>query len=88
MQGSSDIILESKSRLKLTGADGIISFSENEAVFSTSLGLLAVSGSGLTVESFDRDSGEISVKGSVYAVFYPQKKSGEKGFFKRLFGVG
>jgi sporulation protein YabP len=86
MQGQSDIIIESKSRLKLSGADGIISFSENEAVFSTVLGCLAVSGSGLTVESFDRENGEINVSGSIFAVFYPQKKSEEKGFFKRLFG--
>lgn len=86
MQDKSDIIINSKSKMLITGVEGITDFSEKEAVFSTTLGYLAVSGSSLTVEGFDREEGTVNITGNIQAVFYPGGKKNERGFFGRVFG--
>ena len=88
MQNESDLIIKSRSKAEITGASGIISFNENEAVFSTELGCLAIAGAGLTVDSFDRENGVITVSGNISAAFYPTSKQNksEDGLLKRMFG--
>ena len=84
----SKVTIYSRSKAEITGASGIISFNENEAVFSTELGCLALSGTALTIDSFDRENGIITVSGSVNAAFYPltKKDKNEDGLLKRMFG--
>jgi len=88
MQNECDLIIKSRSKAQITGASGIISFNENEAVFSTELGCLAIAGTKLTVDNFDRQNGVITVSGSINAAFYPLSKQNksEDGLFKRMFG--
>lgn len=85
MQDSSDIIINSKSKVHITGVDGITGFSETEAVISTKLGYLAVTGNGLTVDGFDREEGTVNITGNIQAVFYPTGKKNEHGIFGRMF---
>lgn len=86
MQDNSDIIINSKSKVSVTGVEGITGFSDNEAVFKTTLGYLAVTGSSLTVEGFDREAGTVDITGNIQAVFYPGGKKNERGMLGRLFG--
>lgn len=88
MQDDSDIVINSRSKVRITGVEGITGFSENEAVFKTNLGYLAVTGSSLTVDGFDRDEGVVNVSGSIKAVFYPGGQKNDRGFFSKLFGKG
>ena len=83
----SEIIITKRSSAKITGATGIISFSDNEAVFKTELGCLALTGTSLTVDSFDRENGVILVSGNINAAFYPSSKTEKNGdgFIKRMF---
>ena len=86
MNETSEIIIDSRKSLTVSGVDGIVNFSETEAVFSTVLGFLAVTGSGFTVEGFDKENGTVKVTGNIAAVFYPGGKKDKRGFFKKLFG--
>ena len=83
---NSDIIINSRSKVLITGVEGITGFSETEAVFKTALGCLAVTGSSLTVDGFDREEGTVNISGTIQAVFYPGTKKNERGVISRLFG--
>ena len=61
MQGSGEIVISGREKLTVSGVDGIISFCETEAVLSTSLGYLAVTGSELKVDGFDRGQGNVII---------------------------
>lgn len=86
MQDISDIIVNSKSKVKITGVEGITAFSDNEAIFKTNLGYLAVTGTSLFVDGFDREEGTVNISGSIQAVFYPGGKKNDRGVFGKLFG--
>ncbi|MBQ7699148.1 MAG: hypothetical protein IJT49_02260 [Clostridia bacterium] len=86
MLDNSDIIINSKSKVKITGVEGITGFGDTEAVFKTSLGYLAITGSSLTVDGFDREEGTVDLTGNISAVFYPGGKKNERGLFGKLFG--
>ena len=86
MPEESNITINNRCELNISGVDGITAFSENEAVLSTELGYLAVSGSDLHIDEFDRSTGAVVIKGKINAVFYPGGKKKETGFLKRLFG--
>jgi sporulation protein YabP len=87
MAEQSEIRIISKKSLFVSGADGITGFSDREAVISTSLGILAVSGHDLQIEEFNRAEMTVTIKGTVSAVFYPgNKKRDARGFFSRVFG--
>ena len=82
---NSDIVINSRNKVIITGVTGITGFSENEAVFKTTLGCLAVTGVSLTVDGFDREEGTVNISGSIQAVFYPGIKKAERGMTGRLF---
>ena len=82
---SSDIIINSRSKAEITGVSGIVGFSSGEAIFKTELGIVALTGSNLNIDNFDRENGIINVTGNIKAAFYPSAKKDEGGFFKRMF---
>lgn len=86
MSEFSDITVRSQRDITVTGVDGIVSFSETEAVLSTSLGFLAVTGSGFVFDGYDKDNGTAQITGKINAVFYPGGKKDKRSFFKKLFG--
>ena len=86
MSEESEIRILSKKSLTVTGAESMIGFSDREAVISTDLGILAVTGDGLTVDEFNKADMTISISGNIRAVFYPGNIKDARGFFKRAFG--
>lgn len=85
MNEESEITIYSRKKITVTGVDGIVNFSKSEAVFSTSLGYLAVTGGGFVIDGFDKDNGVVTVSGQISAVFYPGGKKDDRRFFKKLF---
>ncbi len=86
MGETSDITIRSQKDVTVTGVDGIVSFSETEAVLSTTLGFLAVTGSGFVFDGYDKDNGTAKITGKITAVFYPGGKKDKRSFIKKLFG--
>lgn len=84
MNENSDITLKSRKLMNVTGVDGIVSFSDTEAVFSTSLGFLAVTGNNFKIDGFDKDNFTVTLSGEISAVFYPGGKKENKGFLRKF----
>ncbi|MBP5208657.1 MAG: YabP/YqfC family sporulation protein [Clostridia bacterium] len=86
MNEQSDITVSSRKRAVIDGVAGILGFNSTEALFSTALGRVVISGSGLSVDGFDREAGKVTVNGKIDAVFYPAERKEAGNLFKNLFG--
>ena len=79
------IILDQRSRLTVSGVDGVESFDEGSIVMTTRAGSLIVQGSGLHIEKLSLDGGDLLVNGTVAALTYEESDDRSEGFFRRLF---
>lgn len=79
-----NIIMESRSKINISGVEDVISFDDETVLLSTSLGKLTVKGDGLHIVSYHTESGELTAEGRIHAAVYMgDAKSG--GFINRLF---
>lgn len=87
MDGVQDVCLFSRKRIELTGIEEVESFTDEQIILSSVLGMIAIEGHGLKIESFSMENGELKANGEVDSFYYYNKKaSGEKtGVFAKLF---
>lgn len=78
--------LDNRERLSLTGVEDVESFDEESMVISTAQGVLLLGGSGLHIQKYNVDSGELVIEGNVDEMVYDNAPAGKKGLFGRLFG--
>lgn len=80
----SNIIIEKRKKLSISGVKDCLSFDEETIVLSTVLGRLTVKGMALHITNFDTNSGDFTAEGKINAVVYTaDEKKG--GFFDRIF---
>ena len=83
-----DVCLFSRKRMELKGIEEVESFSETEIILVSSLGRIAVNGSGLKIGGFSAEKGDLTLTGTVDAFSYLDAEGGEgerRGLFRRLF---
>lgn len=81
----SNVVLENRSRLSVSGVEDVESFDEGLVVVNTSRGTLIVRGSELRMEKLSLDSGDIAVEGTIDGFEYETDTSSKEGFFTKLF---
>ena len=80
------VLLEGRKILKLTGIREVLSFQENQAEFSSTLGILQITGDKMHMEKLDLETGEVILSGRIDSLYYPEENPKEKrGFFSRFF---
>ena len=87
MEGLQDVCLFSRKRMELSGIEEVESFTEEQIVLSSLLGMIAVEGSHLKIESFSMEAGELKITGEIDSVYYYEKSGSreKKGMLARLF---
>lgn len=81
-----NVIMNSRSKLSLSGVGEIISFEEDNVELETSGGELTIRGENLKMEGFNSEVGDLDLSGKIYALVYVNSKSEHKGgIFKRIF---
>ena len=78
------LTLDHRSRLTVSGVDGVESFDESTIVMSTNCGSLIVRGSDLHIEKLSLDGGDLLVEGSVDSLTYEEDDSRQGSFLGRL----
>lgn len=82
----SNLVMESRKRLSLTGIVEVISFDEEKILLNTILGMLTIKGQGLKMNKLDVQNGDVVIVGMVHSVVYTGEVKKEKGsFLARLF---
>lgn len=85
----SNISLENRKKLILTGVIEVIEFSDKEITLSTNLGNLNVKGENLKIDKLDVQNGDVIIRGSVNSIIYSGKsiKKNKPNIIKRIFSV-
>ena len=78
-----DLILESRSKLTLTGVKRVLRCDADSAAIETSKGVLHLAGAELSVTSLNLESGEVRLTGRIDALEYTAERT-PGGFLRRL----
>lgn len=70
MDNKSNILLENRKKLIVSGAYEILGFTEDNILLNTSLGKLEVVGMNLKVCRLDLEKGEVSITGMIFSLNY------------------
>ena len=88
MDERQDVCLFSRKRMELCGIEEVESFTDEAVTLVSSLGMIAVEGKGLKIESFSTEKGELSIVGEFDSFYYYGKKDPKerRGVLSKLFG--
>ena len=81
---SSNITMNSRKSIKLTGVKDIEKFDEKFTVILTNLGKIQITGNSLKMGKFCVETGDLELNGKFDSIVYLDKKN-VKGFWKSLF---
>lgn len=83
----SNLSLDSRKKLALTGVQEVISFDEEKISLNTVLGSLSIKGEGLKMNKLDVQNGNVTIIGKISAMIYSGKdvKKNKENIVKRLF---
>ena len=80
------LVLDERKHLTVSGVKDVDSFDEQTIIASTALGEMTVSGSGLRINRFSVDLGELAIDGDeISAISYSENTDSSGGFFSRIF---
>lgn len=81
-----NLILESRSKLTISGVTDVDSFDEKSVILYTQMGELTVTGKNLHVNQISVESGDMAVEGDIWSMVYGDKdKRGSLSIFGKLF---
>lgn len=80
-----NIVLEDRKHLTVSGVKDVDSFDEMNITALTALGEMTVSGSGLRINRFSTDVGELAIDGDICAITYAETSREQGGLFSRIF---
>lgn len=83
----SNIVLENRKKLTLTGAEEVISFDDEKILLNTKLGFLTIKGSELKMNKLDVQNGDLIIVGNISSIVYSGKelKKEKENLISRLF---
>lgn len=83
----SNIILENRKKLTLTGVEEVISFDDEKILLNTKLGFLTIKGSELKMNKLDVQNGDVIIVGNVGSIVYSSKeiKKEKESIISKLF---
>lgn len=87
MDTHQDVCLFSRKRIELSGIEEVGSLTEEQITLSSVLGMIAIDGKNLKIESFSTENGELKINGDIDGFYYYGKKDSNerRGVFSKLF---
>ncbi len=84
IRSNNNIIIENRKKFNISGIKDVVSFDEETIILESVLGRLVLKGSGMHIQSFDAQTGDLLGEGRINAAVYTvDEKSG--GLFSRIF---
>lgn len=79
------LMLDSRTRAKLTGVTAVSCFNDREVVLETAEGEVALLGENLHIEQLNLDDGQLDVTGEIVGIEYSEaaRKKERRGWFGR-----
>ena len=83
--GVHEIVMADRTRMSVTGVNGVDCFNEELIVLDTGGGALTISGDGLHIANLNLQEGRVQVSGTVRALEYSDRSPVRGGLLKRIF---
>lgn len=83
--GVHEIVMADRTRMSVTGVNGVDCFNEEMIVLDTGGGALTISGDGLHIANLNLQEGRVQVLGTVRALEYSDRSPARGGLLKRIF---
>lgn len=84
IRSNNNIIIENRKKFNISGVKDVISFDEETIVLETVLGRLVLKGSGMHIQSYEAETGDLFGDGRINASVYTVDEK-NNGFFSRIF---
>lgn len=81
---NSNIIIENRKKLNLSGVKDVLGFDEETIALDTVLGKVTIKGSKLHIQNFNTEKGDLTAEGKINAIVYISDQN-NKGFISKLF---
>jgi sporulation protein YabP len=87
IETKSNLTLESRKKLELTGILDVLSFDDERIVLNTKIGVLDIKGDSLKINKLDVQNGEVIIVGSINSIVYTDKNASKnkENLIKKLF---
>lgn len=82
-----NIILESRSKLSISGVNDVLSFDDQVIIMETELGMLTVKGDNLKINKLSIDTSEVIIEGEINNLAYSDHSQGKSdgGILSKIF---
>lgn len=81
-----NVILESRSKVSISGVKDVLSFDDQIVIMETELGLLNIKGDNLKINKLNLDSAEVIVEGEINSLNYSDHaKKDQEGLLSKIF---
>lgn len=84
---TSNIIIENRRKLSISGVEDVDSFNEESIVLFTTMGMLTIKGQDLHINRLNIEIGDVAIEGLIDEMIYSDSddKRDSSGFFSKLF---
>ena len=76
--------ITNRQELCANGIERVVGFDDDYVLIETKDGRITIEGADLAIESLNKDSGEIEIKGRISAVIYSDARREHKGILARI----
>lgn len=83
--GTNEISIADRSRMSVSGVNGVDCFNEEMVVLDTAAGTLTISGEALNISSLNLQEGRVQVSGRLRALEYADQSPARGGLLRRIF---
>lgn len=80
-----NVVIEDRKRITVSAVNDVDSFNDQSIIAFTPLGELTISGTGLHINRFSTEEGELAVEGEIASISYSDNTTESSGFFSRIF---
>lgn len=80
-----NIIIEDRSKIKITGVEQVDSYNETIIVLSTIKGGISIKGEGLNISNLNIDDGSLRISGMINSLTYISKEGAPKNLLGKIF---
>lgn len=82
-----NLILESRSKLSISGVNDVLSFDDQVIIMETELGMLTIKGDNLKINKLSIDTSEVIIEGEINNLAYSEhgQSKSDGGIFSKIF---
>ena len=81
----SNLTMENRANLSVTGVVEVIRFNEDEINLNTTMGKLTIKGKDLKMNKLDVENGDVIISGTIDSCVYSSSKREKESIIERLF---